>query len=43
MLNGSALCPADVLDELMSTCIAQISKKYQLEVTTFKKECFGMG
>ncbi|MBQ9642828.1 MAG: hypothetical protein IJV26_02180 [Lachnospiraceae bacterium] len=43
MLNGSALCPSDALDELMSTCIAQVSKKYQLEVTTFKKECFGMG
>ena len=43
MLNGSALYPADELDELISACVALVSENYQLEVTSFKKECFGMG
>ena len=33
----------DELDELISACVALVSENYQLEVTSFKKECFGMG
>ena len=43
MLNGSALCPPDVLDALIGACVEEVSGKYQLEVIPFKKECFGMG
>ena len=42
MLNGSALCPPDVLDALIGACVEEVSGKYQLEVIPFKKECFDM-
>lgn len=43
ILNASALCPPGVLDPLITETVREISGKYNLELTLFKKECFGMG
>lgn len=43
VLNTSAACPSKKLDEIMTGAVESISEKYQLTVTIFKKECFGMG
>lgn len=43
MLNGSAFCPGDVLEGIMDRVISEVSGGFNLEVTVFRKECFGMG
>lgn len=43
MLNGSAACPADRLEDVITETINSVSRRYQLELMIFKKECFGMG
>lgn len=43
MLNGSAACPGDKLDEIMQNVVESVSAKYNLTVFIHKKECFGMG
>ncbi len=42
-LNGSAACPFRQLDALITGAVGAVSEKYQLELSIFKKECFGMG
>ncbi len=43
LLNASAVCPPDVLDPELTHAIQKVSRRYQLELTIFKKEAFGMG
>lgn len=43
VLNTSALCPSDTLDNIVSVAAEQISRKYGLTKLDFMKECFGMG
>lgn len=42
-LNASGDCPAKTLDSVVTGAAEAISKDCQLEMTVFKKECFGMG
>lgn len=42
-LNASALCPSALLDEIITSAAYTVSEKYRLELTPFKKDCFGMG
>jgi len=43
MLNGSAVCPADRLEDVITEAVHSVSDRYRLELMIFKKECFGMG
>ena len=43
VLNTSALCPSDKLDALITGVVEEISKKFQLELVVYRKECFGLG
>lgn len=43
VLNGSAVCPADRLDAIITGAVEEISPRFDLEWMEFKKECFGMG
>ena len=43
VLNASAACPADKLEEIVSDTVRDVSGQYQLELMIFKQECFGMG
>lgn len=43
MLNASAICPEDKLDEALTGAMEAVSRQFQLEWMIFKKECFGMG
>ncbi|MBO5639152.1 MAG: hypothetical protein J5916_04510, partial [Oscillospiraceae bacterium] len=43
VLNANAACPADVLDEIIMGAMKAASKRYQLDFTLFKKECFNLG
>ena len=43
VLNGSAACPAEALDAILREAVETVSRRYQLELTVFKKDCFGMG
>jgi Ni2+-binding GTPase involved in maturation of urease and hydrogenase len=42
-LNASAACPYAELDALVTGAAEEVSARYQLEMTVFSKECFGMG
>ena len=42
VLNASAACPGDKLDEVVTGAAKAVSEQYQLEMMIFKKECFGM-
>lgn len=42
-LNGSAACPYRQLDEIVTGAVETVSARYRLELSVFKKECFGMG
>ena len=42
-LNASAACPFRELDGIVSGAAELVSERYQLEMTVFSKECFGMG
>ena len=43
LLNASAVCPADRLEEIVAGAAEAVSEKYQLELTVFKSESMGMG
>ena len=43
ILNASAACPADQLEEILVGAMNSVSDKYQLELTVFKKEGLAMG
>jgi len=43
MLNASAVCPSDELDRIVADAVETVSRKFNLELIVFKKECFGMG
>jgi Ni2+-binding GTPase involved in maturation of urease and hydrogenase len=42
ILNASAACPKDRLDEIITGAVEALSKEFNLEPAIFKKECFGM-
>ncbi len=43
LLNASADCPADILENTILDALYEVSEKYQLEVQIFKKENLSMG
>lgn len=43
MLNASAACPSETLEAIMTRAVEDVSRRYNLSVMIFKKECFGMG
>ena len=43
LLNASAACPADRLEEIVTAAAGEISERYQLETVIFKSESMGMG
>ena len=43
ILNASAVCPAQNLERIIGSAIAETSGKFNLSVTVFFKQCFGMG
>ena len=43
ILNASADCPSGLFEELMGRAVETVSDRYQLELSIFKRECFGMG
>ena len=43
VLNASAVCPAGIPEQVAMDIVRTVSDRYQLELTVFKKECFGMG
>ena len=43
ILNASAACPADQLEEILVGAMNSVSDKYKLELTVFKKEGLAMG
>ena len=43
ILNASALCPADLLEEILVGAVHAISDQNQLELTVFKKEGLALG
>jgi G3E family GTPase len=42
ILNASAACPDAALDRLIGETVKTVSDRYQLELTVFKKEHFGL-
>ena len=43
LLNASAACPADKLEQIVTDAAKSVSDKYQLELMIFKSESMGMG
>ena len=43
LLNTSAACPAEKLEEIVTKTVKEISADYQLEITIHKKEALAMG
>ncbi len=43
LLNASAVCPDRTLDRLLGEAVRDVSARFDLELTLFKKDCFGMG
>lgn len=43
ILNATAACPKEELDEIISKAAETVSERYMLERMIYKKECFGMG
>ena len=43
LLNASAVCPDGTLDRLIGEAVKTVSDRYQLELTIFKKDHFGLG
>ncbi len=43
VLNASALCPDETLNRIMGEAVQTVSDRYQLELTVFRKDHFGMG
>ena len=42
VLNATGACPAETLDRCVTSAAEAASKAYQLEMTVFAKDCFGM-
>lgn len=42
VVNLSGICDKEVLDDMVSSVIENVSKEYNLSMMTHKKECFGM-
>ncbi len=43
ILNASAACPDAALDRIIGEAVRTVSDRYQLELTVFRKEHFGLG
>ena len=43
LLNASAECPADILENIALDALYEVSEKYRLELQIFKKEALAMG
>jgi len=43
ILNASASCPADRLEDIIKGAVKEISQRYQLEISVFKTESMSMG
>lgn len=43
ILNASAVCAEKNLTRIAMDTVRKVSDRYQLELVTFKQECFGMG
>ena len=43
LLNTSAVCPDALLERLIGEAVKAASDRYQLELTIFKKDHFGLG
>ena len=43
LINASAACPADELEEIVVNVVNTVSDQYQLELLIFKQESLGMG
>ena len=43
ILNASAACPPEELDAIVTSAAEESSAAFQLEMTVYKKDCFGMG
>ncbi|MBR0207901.1 MAG: hypothetical protein IJQ43_03280 [Oscillospiraceae bacterium] len=43
LLNTSAACPDETLNRLLGEAVRTVSDRYQLELTIFKKDHFGLG
>lgn len=43
LLNASAACPDDALNRLIGEAVRDVSERFRLELTVFKKDHFGLG
>ena len=43
VLNASAFFPPEQMDDMLSEAIETVSNTYQLSLSVYKKECFGLG
>ena len=43
LINASAACPDETLNRLLGETVKSVSDRYQLELTIFKKNHFGLG
>jgi len=43
ILNASAVCPSQLLQEIVTGAAKSVSEQYGLELLIFKEECFGLG
>ena len=43
ILNASAACPPEELDAIVTSAAEESSAAFQLEMTVYKKDCFGLG
>ena len=43
VLNTTAACPGQDLEELLLKAIEEVSKYYQLDLVIFRKECIDLG
>ena len=43
ILNMSAACPDGMLDQITGRAVKDVSDRYRLELTVFKKDHFGLG
>lgn len=40
ILNASALCNHDTLNEILTECVQSVSEQFRLSIVIYKKECF---
>ena len=43
ILNANAACPVQLLDEIITDTVNDVSRRYQLDLMIFKKTCIGLG